>query len=171
MLILRKELNLQDKILEIKLIKGALNRRECEEVEMALRDKSKLRVYKESKLRVGFEEYLKYVKEPLLDCFLKVPFGYHWLFEEWGRHAKRGGSQECPNCGAWKESVEHVLFQCASYDSQRQIFLDYIKQVLAPEASEAFIHSSIFDKAVFRLGEKQGILVNDGIHVIKWEIS
>ena len=28
------------------------------------------------------------------------------------------GSQECPNCGACKESVEHVLFECASYDSQ-----------------------------------------------------
>ena len=32
------------------------------------------------------------------------------------------GSQECPNCGACKESVEHVLFECASYDSQRPNF-------------------------------------------------
>ena len=29
------------------------------------------------------------------------------------------GLKECPNCGA----VEHVLFECASYDSQRQNFL------------------------------------------------
>ena len=36
--------------------------------------------------------------------------------------SKRGGSQECPNCGACKESVEHVLSECASYDSQRQLF-------------------------------------------------
>ena len=77
------------------------------------------------------------------------------------RHAKRGGSQECPNGGACKESVEHVLFECASYGSQRQNFLDYTKQVLTSEVFEAFIHGRIFDKAVFCLGEKQGRLVND----------
>ena len=32
----------------------------------------------------------------------------------------RGGG-ECPNCGACKESVEHVIFECVSYDSQRLI--------------------------------------------------
>ena len=48
--------------------------------------------------------------------------GTHGLFEELGRHMNRGGSQECPNCGACKESVEHVLFECTSYDSQRQNF-------------------------------------------------
>ena len=36
--------------------------------------------------------------------------------------------------GACKESVEHVLFECASYDSQRQNFLDHMKQVLTSEA-------------------------------------
>ena len=53
---LRKELNLQDKILEIKLIKEALERKECEELEMDLGHKSKLHVYKELKDVVGFEE-------------------------------------------------------------------------------------------------------------------
>ena len=43
----------------------------------------------------------------------------------------------------------------------KQNFLVYIKQVLTPEAFEAFNHRSIFDKAVFCLGEKQGTLVND----------
>ena len=154
-------MDLQDKILERKLIKEALDRRECEEFEMALRHKSKLRVYKELKRGVGLEEYLRYVKGPPSRLFFKFRSGTHGLFEELGRHAKRGGSQECPNCGACKESVEHVLFECASYDSQRQNFLDYMKQVLTSEAFEAFIHGSIFDKAVFCLGEKQGMLVND----------
>ena len=36
-----------------------------------------------------------------------------------------------------------------------------MKQVLTSEAFEAFIHGSIFDKAAFCLGEKQGMLVND----------
>ena len=66
-----------------------------------------------------------------------------------------------PGYEASKESVEHVVFECASYDSQRQKFFDYImKQILTPEAFEAFNHNSIFDKLVFCLGEKQGTLVN-----------
>ena len=64
---LKKELNLQDKILEIKLIKEALDKRECEEFEMALQHKSKLHVYKELKCVDGLGEYLKYVNELLLD--------------------------------------------------------------------------------------------------------
>ena len=84
----------------------------------------------------------------------------HGLFKELG-HAKRGESQEYLNCGVCKESVEHVLFECASYDSQRQNFLDYMKHILTLEAFEAFNHSSIFDKAVFCLDEKQGMLIND----------
>ena len=57
---------------------------------------------------------------------------------------KEGGSQECPNCGACKESVEHVLFECASYDSQRLDFFNYLKMVLPPDAFKAFLHGSIF---------------------------
>ena len=36
-----------------------------------------------------------------------------------------------------------------------------MKQILTLEAFEAFNHSNIFDKAVFCLGEKQGMLIND----------
>ena len=38
------------------------------------------------------------------------------------------------------------------------IFLDYMKQILT---LEAFNHSSIFNKSVFCLVEKKGMLVND----------
>ena len=38
---------------------------------------------------------------------------------------------------------------------------NYIKQVLTSEAFEAFYYSSIFDKAVFCLDQKQGMLIND----------
>ena len=37
----------------------------------------------------------------------------------------------------------------------------YLKQVLLPDEFETFLLSSVFDKAVFCLGEKQGVLVND----------
>ena len=50
---LRKELNLQDKILEIKLHKEVLAKRGSEEFEMALCHKSKLCVYKELKMGLG----------------------------------------------------------------------------------------------------------------------
>ena len=73
----------------------------------------------------------------------------HGPFEELSGHSKGGGSQECPNCGACKESVEHVLFRCASYDSQRQNFFDYMKQIPTPEAFKAFNYSSILIKLCF----------------------
>ena len=49
---------------------------------------------------------------------------------------------------------------CAIYDFQRLI-LDYLKEVLPLDASEALLHGSIFDNTAFCLGEKQGKLVND----------
>ena len=39
--------------------------------------------------------------------------------------------------------------------------MNYLKQVLLMDTFEAFVHSSIFDKAVFYLGKKQGMLVNN----------
>ena len=44
---------------------------------------------------------------------------------------------------------------------KRQIFVHYLKQVILLNAFEAFLHSSIFDKIIFCLGEKQGMLVNN----------
>ena len=44
---LKRELNLQDKMMEIKLIREFVDKRRCEEFEMALQHKSKLRAYKE----------------------------------------------------------------------------------------------------------------------------
>ena len=69
-------------------------------------------------------EYLKRVKGPSSKLLFEFHSGTHGLYEELGRYAKGGGSQECPNCGACKESVEQVLFECASYDSQTRNFLD-----------------------------------------------
>ena len=37
------------------------------------------------------------------------------------RYAKEAGSHEHLVCGACKESLEHVLFKCASHDFQRLI--------------------------------------------------
>ena len=82
-----------------------------------------MRVCKELKHGVGFDEHLKHVKGFSSWLLFKFRSGTHGLFEDLGRHAKGSGSQECPTCGACRESVEHVLFECASYDSQRQIFL------------------------------------------------
>ena len=71
------------------------------------------------------------------------------------------GSQECPNCGACKESVEHVLFECASYDSHRLNFFQYLKTVLPPDAFETFFVVTLLIKTAFCLREKEGMLIND----------
>ena len=76
-------------------------------------------VYREVKQEVSFEENFDTYMDSLLNYFLKFCSGINELFEELGRHTKRGGSQECLNCGACDESVEHVVFECASYNSQR----------------------------------------------------
>ena len=89
---------------------------------MALQHIIKLQIYRELKREIGFEEYLKHVKGAPCRLFLKFCLCTDGLFEELGRHDEGGWSQECPNCGACKESVEHVLFVCASYDSQGLVF-------------------------------------------------
>ena len=123
--------------------------------------KSKLRVYRKLKWEIGFEECLEYVKGVLSRWFINFSSGTHGLFEELGQHDKKDGSQECPNCGACKESVEHVPFECTSYASQRLDFLDHLKTVLRPDAFETIPRGSIFDKTAFCIGEKEGMLVND----------
>ena len=50
---------------------------------------------------------------------------------------------------ACKESVEHVLFECALYDSQGLNFFNYLKKVLPSDAFGAFLCGSFFDKTVF----------------------
>ena len=54
--LLKKELVLQDRALDINNQK-ALEKRECEEFEVALRHQSKLRVYTELKQEIRFEEF------------------------------------------------------------------------------------------------------------------
>ena len=39
--------------------------------------------------------------------------------------------------------------------------MDYLKQILLPGEVEGFLLSSVLDKAVFCLGGKHGMLVND----------
>ena len=115
-------MGLQDEVLDTKIIKKALDKRECEEFEMALHHKSKLQLYTNFKQNIGFAKYLEYVKQAHLLDLKKIPLGTHGLIEELGRYANGGGSQEHPNCVACTESVDHDLYQCASYDSQRLIF-------------------------------------------------
>ena len=105
---------------------------------------------------------MKHVNRPFSTLFLKFLSGTLGLFEELGRHAKWGGSQECPTCGACKEFVEHVLFECASYDSQRQIFFGILVHVheansyskgLQKFSSQQHIYMYMY-KAVFCLHDK-----------------
>ena len=95
-----------------------LDKRECEEIEMALRHKLKFHVFNELKCGIGYGEYWKHVKGHSSMLFFKFRSGARGLFEELDRHTKEGGFPECPDCGACKVFVEHVLFDCTSYDSR-----------------------------------------------------
>ena len=92
---------------------------------MVLKHKSKLRVYGELKREMhGFEEYIDYsvCKGSTFQIISKFHSWTYGLFEELCRHDNGHGSQECPNCRACKESIEHFLFECVLYDSQRLDF-------------------------------------------------
>ena len=115
---LQSELELQDSVFDRKHIWSALKDREIREFELALQQKSKLRIYKVLKKDFGLEEYLNHVHGAHARLFFKFRSGTHGLFEELGRHTNRKGLQECTICGAPRESVKHVLFECPAYDSQ-----------------------------------------------------
>ena len=75
---LKKELDLQDKALNVKLLRKALDRREHEEFKVVLQHKSKLHLYRKLKWEKGPEEYLEFVKGALPD-YLKFCSGTHWV--------------------------------------------------------------------------------------------
>ena len=75
----------------VKIIKGSLAKRECEEFEMCLQHKSKLWVYRKMKREVGFEEYFEHINKVLCGFFLKFRSGTPGLFEELGSYTKRDG--------------------------------------------------------------------------------
>ena len=88
-----------------------------------------------------------YVKTTPSILPLKFRLGTQGLFEEHGRQVKGGRSQESPNCRTCKESIGHVLFECASYDSQfpEIRFFGLFITVLPPNAIKAFLFGNIFD--------------------------
>ena len=59
------------------------------------------------------------------------------------------------SCGAALHSAQVMM------DDFSMLPNDYMKQILSLQAFEAFNHSSMFDKAVFCLAEKQGMMIND----------
>ena len=59
---LRKELDLQDTVLDVELIRKAIDKRECEDFEVYLQQKSKLRLYRKLKREVRSVEHLEFVK-------------------------------------------------------------------------------------------------------------
>ena len=95
---LKKELYIHDKVLNATSISKVVDKTEYEEFEMALQCKSKLCLYMELKWVVVFEEYLELVKGVLSRMILEIGSGTQVLFEELGRHANRGESQDCPKC-------------------------------------------------------------------------
>ena len=53
------------------------------------------------------------------------------------------------HCGTCKESIEYVVFERKSYNSQRQPFFDYQKQVIVQNAFEVFFVAAFSIKLYF----------------------
>ena len=119
---------------------------------MALQHKSKLRIYKELKCGFGFEEYSQLVKGPSSRLLLKLHSGTHELFEEQGRHAKGGGSQECLIVALVRSLLRMFTLSVHRMIPKGKVLATIMKQILSPEAFKAFNYSSVFDNAVFCLG-------------------
>ena len=58
--------------MDVKLVRKALDERECEDLEMVLQHKSKLHICREVKREVVFEDYLEHVKGVASRLFSKV---------------------------------------------------------------------------------------------------
>ena len=71
--LLKKELDLQNKVFDIKQILNTTGSSELKESEMVLQHKSKLHNCKGLKEVIGFEEYLEYVKVAHARFFSFVP--------------------------------------------------------------------------------------------------
>ena len=97
---------------------------------------------------------MKHVKGPPSRLLFKFCSGTHGLLEEMDRHAKGGACQDCPNCGACKESFS-MFFLSVHHDSQRQNFHDYEANILSL-GTAAFSIKQCF----IYIGEKQGMLMN-----------
>ena len=65
------------------------------------------------------------------------------------RHAKGGGLQECSNGWDCKDFVEHVFFDCASYNFRSKSCLNSLRQLLTLGAFEVFVTVAFSTKLCF----------------------
>ena len=86
-------------------------------------------MYKNFGKRGEFKKYYG-VSDAGTRLLFKFRSGMHGLSEELGRHRGREGKSECTLCGAERESVVHVLWECTAYSSSRASFTEKLQELL-----------------------------------------
>ena len=81
--------------------------------------------------------------------FLKFCLGTHGPFEEFSRHTNMSGSQECPNCRVCKGLAEKFLSLLCMISRAKIFRLLEASRFFQMDIFEAFLHSSVFDKAQY----------------------
>ena len=71
--------------------------------------------------------YLQYVKGAPSRSFLKFRSGTHGLFEVWVGMLIGVGHRNVLIVGLVRIRLSMFFFECTSYDSYRQILVDYLK--------------------------------------------
>ena len=78
--------------------------------------------------------------------------GTYGLNEELGRHITRNISKACVFCNCDCESVEHVLWECPAYSSNRSVFINNLSKILCSDfhLMSAFEKTRyIFDQSIW----------------------
>ena len=89
--------------------------------------------------------------------------------EELGRHSDRDGRVQCTLCGAECESVVHVLWECSTYSTCRDIFQKALKQLLGARYAEFERLISTVEKRCARWQKLGGqlrrfVAFSEGVH-------
>ena len=105
-------------------------------------EKNKLRVYRELKEVFECKKYLYGVPDMGSKLLFRFRSGTHGLNEELGRHITRNVSKACVICNCDCESVEHVLWECPAYSSNRSVFINSLSKILCSD----FLLMSAFKK-------------------------
>ena len=96
-------------------------------------EKNKLRVYRELKEVFECKKYLYGVPDMGSKLLFRFRSGTHGLNEELGRHITRNISKACVFCNCDCRSVEHVLWECPAYSSNRSVIINSLSKILCSD--------------------------------------
>ena len=89
--------------------------------------------------------------------------------EELGRHITRNISKDCVFCNCDCESVEHVLWECPAYSSNRSVFINSLSKILCSDfhLMSAFEKTTTVGISLIRVFENVMVTLITGSQILK----